>query len=48
MNKLSEKQQIVSIRKMELEKAIMTKQGVNDGDLWKELKECRIEIDAFA
>ncbi len=33
---------------MDLEKAIMAKAGVNDGDLWKELKECREEINALA
>lgn len=33
---------------MDCEKAIMAKAGVNDGDLWKELKECREEINALA
>ncbi len=33
---------------MDLKKAIMAKAGVNDGELWSELKECREEINAFA
>ena len=48
ISKLADKQQIYSLRKLELEKAIMAKGGVNDGDLWTELKECRAEIDACA
>jgi len=40
MLKLSERQQVVSIRKLELEKAIMARQGVDDGELWTELREC--------
>ena len=48
MLKLSEKQQKRSIRKLELEKAIMDKQGVGDGELWDELREARRDIDALA
>ena len=38
MLKLSERQQILSIRKLELEKAIMSRQGVDDTELWIELR----------
>ena len=47
MIKLSEKQQTVSVKKMGLEKQIMAKQGVEDGDLWKELIQARSEIDGL-
>ena len=48
MVKLSDRQQIASLKKLKLEKAIMAQGGVNDGELWQELRETRTEIDALA
>ena len=48
MYKLSERQQLASLRKMKLEKDIMAKSGVDDEDLWTELRETRVEINSMA
>ena len=48
LRKLSKRQQEISVRKIELEKAIMAARGVNDGEMWVELRSLRAEIDAHA
>ena len=48
MYKLSERQQLASLRKMKLETDIMAKRGVDDEDLWSELRETRVEINSMA
>ena len=48
MYKLSERQQLASLRKLQLEKDIMAKGGVDDGDLWVDLRETRVEINSLA
>ena len=40
MGILSQRQQDVTVRKLELETEIMAKGGEDDGDLWEEYKEC--------
>ena len=48
MYKLSERQQKASLRKMELEKDIMSKGGVDDAQQWNELRQVRVGIDSMA
>lgn len=48
MLKLSQRQQTASMRKLELEKEIMAKQGVDDGELWLELRRTQETVDALS
>ena len=44
---LSKRAQTASERKLELEKAIMERAGVDDSELWTELKQVREEVIAY-
>ena len=39
--KLSDRQQTLSESKLEIEKAIMAREGIDDGELWTKLIEIR-------
>lgn len=48
MANLSQRQQDISLRKLDLEKEIMAKQGVDDAETWIELRKAQETIDAMA